>query len=66
MRLGTIEVTEINTKSIDVLVSRELAIGIVNADAFSGANKLMVVYVNGDMDFQNNACSAVFASYYSK
>ena len=42
--LGTIEVTEINTKSIDVSVPREeLAIGIVNADAFLGANKLMVV-----------------------
>ena len=60
--LGTIEVTAINTKSIDVSVP-QLAIGVVNADTFfSGATKLGVVQVNGNMDFQNNAGTAVFAS----
>ncbi len=60
--LGTIEVTAINTKSIDVSVP-QLAIGVVNADAFfSGATKLGVVQINGNMDFQNNAGTAIFAS----
>ena len=60
--LGTIEVTAINTKSIDVSVP-QLAIGVVNADTFfSGATKLGVVQINGNMDFQNNAGTAVFAS----
>jgi hypothetical protein len=64
--LGTIEVTAINTKSIDVSVP-QLAIGVVNADTFfSGATKLGVVQVNGNMDFQNKAGTAVFASDIAK
>ncbi|MFY9590326.1 beta strand repeat-containing protein, partial [Rickettsia endosymbiont of Halotydeus destructor] len=59
---GLIAVEAIATDTINISVPK-LLIGEVNSNIiYSGPTELGVVTVNGDMDFQNNAGTAVFAS----
>ncbi|QQV75716.1 hypothetical protein H6P87_01280 [Rickettsia tillamookensis] len=64
---GTLIITALNTPNIDVSVAK-VAIGSVGSNVFFSApsgpinTELGVVQINGNMDFQNNAATAIFAS----